>query len=651
MLEQKLVVSATINTQKDSNLQFFFEDNGRYTENSSKLFTYSASDIDQAFSASSRLKNDMDKIRFDPASVEGSIRIKEITFRSVFSNLTINGDNYQSFLLDIQGANNISADDSGYLQLQSISNDPILEFKIPSYFQTMQWITRITLAIVLTSILFLLNKNAATIKQITFFLTKRANSIPAIKDHPKTMAFLVALGIFCLYNMGLTEPAYFCCDAKGYWDYSQVFKTEHGFSFDNFDSSLRGYLLPFIIFTIRELANFLSISEFKLFFFINSLFTAFSIAIVIPSVFEKLFSAKVNFWKIIIFSGIYFFFWRGFLIYPMADTWSIFFIFIAIYFIILQKEKGFSAVNLILIGVFLGMALNFRPIYIASLFIAIFFILFQRHGSHFKRFFAAALVMTGCLAPLIPQIKINQTQFGTLSPTVQTNIAYSGGDLYLTQLFFGSSIQRHECAVFLDYQGDALLKSEGINNYQRLGENYSYSFVINEYKYSDYISMVFSHPIDFASIYTKHILNGIGVFNSNIYECSISSKKMIFSFLLWLLSFISCLVLLINKRINTASISLIILIIPTLLTIPTAIEARYFLPFHIMIYAILALNSSHSLIYQFLLERKFKIGLFSSAALLVFIMHIGQMYASMHTPLGEMKSSGWMLKHSPRTIN
>ncbi len=638
-------IEITIAASEQTSVQIYIPVSDGYEESRSKRFVLEGTDTFQTFVVRLPSGQERSRLRFDPLEHEGSVKIKEIAVKTAISKIVIHPSQFKDHVLGTQQISEMGVSDDGYLVITSTGNDPQIELDLPSIEQRIHWSIRFLLATGLAAF------GATCFAKRLVIAGWLRSSMQKTDESPKLFGFLCAGLLFCGYSLGYYDaPPFFCCDAQNYWELSQAFYTKSGFAFDSFTNPIRGYLLPFLLLVIRSVADWLGVNEFRVFFAANAVITAFCVAVLIPLVFERITGFVASFWRVLAFSTIFFYFWRGFLIYPMGDTWSLFLVFLAVFFLHKALADGTGFACLVVSGAFLGMALNIRPVYVASPMMLLVVLSLRPKASVPLRVLQAFALVFGLMLPLLPQIRINAVNFSTYSPTVQTSLAYKGADLYLTQLFFGLSVQRHECALFVDNQGDTLLKANGIDNFVRQGDTAQYKLVLGT-SYRDYLGMAFKEPLTFVGIYARHVVNGIAVFGDNIYECSHSVRKMLVSFSVW---FVGLLCLWAAFKFNRLSSwkgvwMLGLPILPALLTIPTAMEARYFLPIHLVVYALVTLISPQGDLLKYVLINRKLVGAIFVIGLIVYVTQIGQLYATMYVPDGEM-GEVWHLKLSPRTL-
>ncbi|MBI5965117.1 MAG: hypothetical protein HY863_16690 [Chloroflexi bacterium] len=451
-----------------------------------------------------------------------------------------------------------------------------------------------------------------------------SNFYKFLLEHPEWTAFIIVFGIMLWFNLHRSHFEFYY-DTAEYWNsLAKAFDdpVTGRFSLLNYNSPLRGYLLPLILNVIIKLSAFLGMRGLILLEITQAFVFSFLIAVLIPYVLKKLFKSKPNLWQILMFGLLVIFFWRGYFFYPLSDFWALSFFVFGIYLFLGCESNRWA---LFWAGAFFGGAAVIRPTYLTTL---IFLLLwsayyFSRHQNHVKRqIFANELVLIiGLAFVFLPQILINKVHYGILSPLPQTQFSdeeyYDGNNLYLVQLSFGIQVQRYETFVGLesDYKSAAVfyMDQHGRNILVQAGYDPSSYFYPNPkiLSWSEYILLTIRHPLDFLIIYVRHIFNGLDVVYTTPYIYNLHSNTSYIRLLNYSLLFLT--VLYIGRRVKNFSVLscqfllLLIFVLPSILSIPTAIETRFLLSFHFISYSTTAFFVLPML---FSLTRKEKIRIF-----------------------------------------
>lgn len=419
--------------------------------------------------------------------------------------------------------------------------------------------------------------------------------------HPRCSAFMTIFSIMILLNFSQPHPFVFYYDSGGYWQLSEGFIKEGIFSLTNYDNPTRGYLFPLIIFVIRKLASIVDISDYAVYEVVMSLvYTAF-LAIIIPYIVQKLFAIKTDFLQINIFSVLALLFWKGSFFYPLTDLLAFFSMLLGAYVIIKFHGRWWQ---IVIASLFWGGASLIRPIYAGTI---PFFILWALYFYHKQnplfgwRVFALRFtaLFLGFSIVFAPQLIINRANWEKTSPFVLTTV--NGPSLFMKQLIYGIAIQKYETNVggaypsapvfYFDEQGEGILIKSG-----------------NQINYSDWANLVaplpitaleffkliLSYPVDFLTIYARHLFNGLDVVYNSTYVENVYGNNLVIRLLnysLWFLVINSILYFLKIKAQNFLNYKYLLLGIfslPSVMSIPTAIEVRFMLPLHMLAYALIA---------------------------------------------------------------
>jgi hypothetical protein len=368
-----------------------------------------------------------------------------------------------------------------------------------------------------------------------------------------------------------------------YWDSEYYFQLGQNFSFATYNNSLRGYFLPFFIHCILKISSLINGSFFYFWWLVTSVLYGISFFTFIPNFFERIFNLKFNYMKRIIFAIIILFFWRGLIIYPLSDMPAICSLIFGILLLVTAEKDKYKNFSYLLSGVCIAMSCNLRPIYASSLILIVLFLIIRSYTQ--KIYFQFLCFMMGFFILSYPQILINKREFNTYSPLVISK--YSGKEneqsLYLHQLFWGLKFSKYETNI-----NQTRFPSVGVTFSDPTGEIILKSSIITGANFKSYFRAIFNYPVEMFSIYSKHIFSGLDHTFPEIYIEDIYRNRVLFSILnytFWFLGTIG--IFKIIKKLEFQNyIYLLIYITPVMLSIPTAIEPRFFMPMHLIIYFI-----------------------------------------------------------------
>ena len=423
-----------------------------------------------------------------------------------------------------------------------------------------------------------------------------------MRHHPVWSTFFIVFGALLFLNLSQPRPFVFYFDSGNYWGLSDNFIKQGVFFLVNFDNVLRGYLFPLIIFAVKRSASLVGISDYIGYEVIMSLVYAIFLAVGVPGLIQLLFHKKVGILQSIAFSIPVLYFWQGTLFYPLTDLLAFIFLVLGSYIILKFKKYVWSVM---FSGVFWGGAALVRPVYQITLLPLLFWTIYYYHKeiNYGARtiLLRSIAILVGLLIVFTPQILINIAHFSTFSPFV---VAQEGGtNLFTKQLGLGIVIQKYETNVgpyypsasvlFLDRQGDSVLIKSGYKAapYTENGSIYSEKPIT----LGKYLILVYKYPLDFLSIYSRHLFNGLDVvYNSlyvnDVYDSAIPMRLANYSLWFLVVIYLPILYQKLNARSMLTSRFFIPLIFasPSLVSIPTAIEVRFMLPIQLMAYALVA---------------------------------------------------------------
>jgi hypothetical protein len=229
----------------------------------------------------------------------------------------------------------------------------------------------------------------------------------------------------------------------------------------------------------------------------------------------------------------------------------------------------------------LALAVNVRPVYLASVLPVGGLLLLG-----FSRpVWLPRLLLFGVGATLIltPQWLINRRHFGASSPLVLSQSKELHiHNLYLQKLWYGLIHEKYESSVgrelptgqllFLDAQGDAVLKTEQVAEFS---------------SFSEYLRTVARHPFTVAGVYARHLFAGLDISHPTPYlrRWSPSIWLQFLNYTIWCWA---ALVALNSRPTLRTMLTLAGLLLPCLAVLPMSMEVRFLLPLHLLLLALVA---------------------------------------------------------------
>jgi hypothetical protein len=369
-------------------------------------------------------------------------------------------------------------------------------------------------------------------------------------------------------------PKHFYYDSGGYWALGETFFSHGHFSLTNFDSPLRGYMLPLIDHGLHRLAvgvGWRGSTSVKLF---NASLFALIGAVLVPLLATAIWPAqRWNAPRRLLVVALLLVFWSGYLDYPLSDFPALAMALVAI----LAATRPFAARWTLLAGVATAAAIDMRPSYL--LLAPIVFGLeawrwLERRRDPGCSATRAALCLglgfAGFAVVSLPQSLSAHRHFGTYS-----FIPGSPRNLEATQLTEGMALQLYDTFVgpgsrpqmdYVDESGARLLSEQPKREVKGMGQ---------------YLGLVVAHPLTFAGLFARHAINGLDVRYSTPYVGRLRENwwLRIGGFLLVLLAALRVLWPTARRNLGTASWRYFgALPICCATALPAAVETRYLLP-------------------------------------------------------------------------
>lgn len=429
-----------------------------------------------------------------------------------------------------------------------------------------------------------------------------------LKRHQEVSAFVASAILFLVLHVKMNIVT-FPYDAGEYWALSRPSV------FFDFPATTRGYFLPMLLSPAQFFSDLGSNVSLQVFRVLTSIIYAFSLAILLPSFFIRVFGGKVSFYRRMIVPVLMTALFPGVIVYPLTDLPAILLLIggLNCLLCISSGEASFRRNFYCLLGsgFLIGAAYNTRTIYMFSAlcaFIVIPLFLYKRESLKAKVWATIAFVI-GLTLVSLPQAYINLKTKNTFTPVVLTS---SGGkSLFALQLMWGITIQRYETVIdpsvaptryYIDQSGRRIVDLEAITK--------------DKVSIREYFSLVRKYPMDFFGLYVRHFINGMDLRDGEVYITDAKTFGGYFSVLNFLVMFAAIYAIysrtVFSKKTRSPSynpasaefsadgkepvkswwIWLGIIVIPVVAIVPGAIETRFFLPIYLLIYSSLAFRLS-----------------------------------------------------------
>jgi hypothetical protein len=358
--------------------------------------------------------------------------------------------------------------------------------------------------------------------------------------------------------------------------------THHGhFSLANFDSPRRGYLLPLIYHGLHGLARGLDWRDSSLAELSNALLLALIGTVLAPMLAEVAWPQRR--WGVLrrlALIALLLVFWSGYLNFPLSDFPALTMALIAL----LAVARPYAAKWMLVAGFATGATIDMRPSYLilAPFVVALAAWKLRERRDGEQRILRGALglglaIVSFALVSL-PQSLASHRHFGTYSflpgvPEKLEDIQFAEGmKLELYGTYVGPTYEPE--MFYVDDTGLALMREQPNRKISSTQQ---------------YLGLVFDHPLTFAGIFARHLVNGLDVRYSTPYADHLGTDWWL-RMAGFLLTFAALLRVLWPRARRSLGPALwrypLALLISCATVVPSAVETRYLLPAFIFSYMI-----------------------------------------------------------------
>jgi hypothetical protein len=396
--------------------------------------------------------------------------------------------------------------------------------------------------------------------------------------------------LYAIYLRGgeLFDSQYFkaqCYDAAYYYDLSQSFRDAHGnFDLLSFKNSLRGYLWPLILSIFYPSNGWnagthpaTTITAFRP---LGVALAAALFGVGGPLLWARLHGTMPSILRQAVFAALGFVFWRDYFHYSLADMPGVLALMLALALVLGRKPTlGSAAAG----GAFAGAAAIIRPVFVLGWAAVIFgaVIIWVRDSAMpiSRRLALLGALFLGTAVTLVPQWGINERHYNQNSPFVLGwRDPANPRSLYIEQLSWGLQMQKYETSVdpnspaqmiYSDPSGIAIRRSVGLTNLEDTFPSFG-----------AYLSSAIDYFPDLALVYARHLFNSLDIRQPTPY---------LRPFNRWAIC-LAVVVLFKPPILNKSRVVVLLtaVLLPCAAVLPTAIEVRFMLPIHLLMYGIVA---------------------------------------------------------------
>ncbi|MGY3087511.1 hypothetical protein ACVWYF_000537 [Hymenobacter sp. UYAg731] len=397
------------------------------------------------------------------------------------------------------------------------------------------------------------------------------------------------LAVLALYAAYLPLSGYtvgqFRFDAAEYWELSLKFTQKGGFSLLAFDAPLRGYLGPLLVLPARLLCHFTGWSMLTGAQVLGAGWAAVLFGVAVPQLWAQATGRALSGSRWLVLLGLTFIFWRDYFNFTLSDMPAMALLLLGLA-ALARRGWGWAAVA----GLLLAAAINIRPIYLASAPGLLWLLLKNSQPAASSSIWRRGAALAAGLALVwLPQLLINLRHFQTPTPLVLARLPGTA-PLYLKQLTWGTAFQRYESSlipesfrslVYADSAGQRTLTSEPGHRFGSYGQ---------------YVQFALRQPIATGGRYLRHLFNGLDIWFPTPYPRQLhppgqAALRLLNYVLLGLGTWLALSAWRKNRRAAWKSVvvgTLLALLLPCLLVLPTLVETRFLLPLHLLVLTLVA---------------------------------------------------------------
>lgn len=345
---------------------------------------------------------------------------------------------------------------------------------------------------------------------------------------------------------------------------------------------IRGYFFPALLGVWVAALSAIGIGQVEAFRLFSSLLYSAALTIVVPETYRLLAGGQASLARRLCPAVLLAFIFPGLFLFPLSDVPAALLMWSAV-FLVLRSTASTSSKSLLLAlvaGCAAGAAYNTRTIYLFSVGL-VFLGLVLQVRAHWRALccFAIGIFLIG-----LPQVAVNLRMHDELSfdPTV----SYVGGSLFLKQLVWGMGIQKYETYLVTGISALPYPDPTGAKLLAVVSKEAQIDTV------PDYLEALARHPLPFLGVYGRHFVNGLDVRDGRVYMTRPPDGRTFTSFACVTVLLLATLALGAGSGTRKASLPNPVLrwtctaalVLPALVAIPGAMETRFLLPLHMLLY-------------------------------------------------------------------
>ncbi len=397
--------------------------------------------------------------------------------------------------------------------------------------------------------------------------------------------FSIFLVLLCMhFCFGINESQYYW-DSGNYYIIGKSMFIDGKFSLFNICSDFRGVVFPFFMGVCYWIENTLHVNN--AFYYLSSAILSilicvfFNFTVLLFANTRKL-SGKSIVLRCYGALALLIIFFYGLIVYPLTDLYSALLCISSAYLLLVCfiEFKELNYFLCLLSGCFIYLAYNIRPIYLLSLlvFSVLLFFLGYKRIQWYKLVICEMLYCLGVAIAAIPQFILNWHLYQEFSPWVKND------NLFAQQLYWGLQYSR-----YATYTGSSLATSK-LFFIDEAGVQIANEWVALGYPVTlgSYIKMIITHPLQYAGILGRHIINAFFILFPEQYITTLNKNTIIFAFISLLVVFAGLVLIFVKTRQHTISWGKCILvfsvILPSIAILLGAVEERFLVLPYLLLY-------------------------------------------------------------------
>ena len=369
---------------------------------------------------------------------------------------------------------------------------------------------------------------------------------------------------------------------------------------------IRGYFFPALLGGWVAALSAIGIAQIDAFRLFSSLVYSAGLTILLPETFRLLGGGRISLARRLGPALVLALIFPGLFLYPLSDVPAALLMWSAVLLLLRSAAPTSSRPLLLalLAGCAAGAAYNTRTVYLFSVGLLALGLLLQAR-TRWRQLccFALGTVLIG-----VPQAALNLRMHDRVS--LDPTVSYVGGSLFLKQLVWGMGIQKYETYMVDGMAGLPYPDPTGTRLLAKVSKEGNIDTV------PDYLLAVARNPLPFLGLYGRHFVNGLDVRDGRVYMPHPPNGKTLTSFACISVLLLATLALAAGSRGPPTELPppalrwtcVGALVLPALVAIPGAIETRFLLPLHMVLFVAAAGTWSNVAIGASLRSRPLLIG-------------------------------------------